>query len=268
MYSPSQPSSADNLSDEQLALQAHAGDKSARDRLILRHRRLVHTVARQYRSSGVAHEDLIQAGTIGLIVAVDRFDPNRGSSFTNYARALIRGELQHQLRDQGWAVRVPRLMQDLGFAAARESEGLTQRIGRPPTVGEIAAALREEPAAVAEALEARDAYMTVELPLETDSTHAHDGDEPRALATVDRGFEEVEADLTIAAVLRRLPPRLRRVIILHFWGGMTQQMIARDIGVSQMQVSRLLRSALEALEEIIDISPFEANTPAPRRETT
>lgn len=247
MASPRRPSGVrlQHAGDAQLVRSAQAGDTAAREALILRHRRLVPRIARAFRSAGFPHEDLVQAGTVGLILAVDRFDPDRGVRFPTYACALIRGELQHLLRDQGWAVRVPRPVQELGLAATREEGRLSQAQGAPATVAEIAASLGRDDAQVADALSARSAYRTMEL-------REDDGDEApavRGLLVDDPGFEQAEHRLAIAAALPRLPVRQRRIIALRFWRGMQQERIARELGVSQMHVSRLLGAALRNLAD-------------------
>jgi RNA polymerase sigma-B factor len=236
-----------HASDEQLAVSAQAGDRPARDALIMRHRSLVPRVARSFRSAGFPWEDLLQAGTIGLILAVDRFDPARGAPFAGYAAALVRGELQHLLRDHGWAVHVPRPMQELGRAAVGASNSLAQEQGSPASIADISQELGEDSRRVAEALSARNAYRAVVLADETD-------EEPdiaavEALAVEEAGFEEAEHRLAIAAALPRLPVRQRRIIALRFWRDMSQAGIARELGISQMHVSRLLGTALANLTE-------------------
>ena len=240
---PPSAAALSRASDKQLALAAQAGDTAAREELVLRHHRLVRGVVRSFRGAGFPAEDLLQAGTIGLLLAVDRFDPERGASFVTYASALIRGELRHLLRDQGWAVRVPRPLQELGHAAAREEARLTQVHGVPATVDDVSASLGEEGARVAEALLARAAYRSVEL--------CEDGGEDAgvtpALTVEETGFEEVEHRVALAAALPRLPIRQRRIITMRFWRDMKQEHIARELGMSQMHVSRLLGAALRNL---------------------
>lgn len=234
-------------SDERLARAAREGDPAARETLIVRHRRLVPRVARSFRSAGFPFEDLLQAGTIGLILAADRFDPDRGVQFATYARVLIRGELQHLLRDHGWAVRVPRPLQELGYAAAGEAARLTQEQGAAASVADISASLGADSDRVAEALSARDAYRASGLWEEADEDE--DAGTTEALAVEDPGFVHAEDRLAIAAALPHLPVRQRRIIALRFWRGMKQEGIARELGVSQMHVSRLLGLALRNLAE-------------------
>ena len=236
-------------SDARLAIAAQAGDTAAREALILRHRALIPRVARAFRWAGFADEDLHQAGTIGLIVAVDRFQPERGVRFATYACALIRGELQHMLRDQGWAVRMPRSLQDLGRAAARERDRLTQEGGAPASIADVSASLGEDGERVAEALQARDAYRTVDAPQGSDADDEAPDSGVESLPVTDHGFERAEHLLAIKAALPRLPVRQRRIVALRFWGGLTQERIASELGVSQMHVSRLLRMALRTLAD-------------------
>jgi RNA polymerase sigma-B factor len=238
---PSRAASLAGMTDEQLATRARGGDHRAREALILRHRRLVGRLARDFRASGFPDEDLRQAGTVGLILAVDRFRPEKGARFVTYACVTIRGELQHLLRDHGWAVRVSRPVQDLGRRAAAEQARLSQRLGRPPATDELARSLDETADAVDEALQARAAYRAAPIAAEDDATQG-----PGAL---DAGFERAELTADLAAALAGLPLRERRILALRFQGDMSQRLIARELGISQMHVSRLLRAALETLRE-------------------
>jgi RNA polymerase sigma-B factor len=233
------------LSDEQLAGRARAGDGRAREALILRHRGLVARIAREYRGAGFADEDLRQAGSVGLILAADRFRPEHGTRFVTYASVTIRGELQHLLRDHGWSVHVPRPVQELGRRAAGEQARLSQRLGREPSTEEVAAAVDEDAAAVGEALQARAAYRAAPL---------NGTDDDAGLPAIDDGFQHVENALDLAAALPRLPLRERRILALRFERDMSQRVIARELGISQMHVSRLLRSALATLREVMEES--------------
>ena len=236
-------------SDERLVAAAQAGDGDARETVILRHQRLVRTIVRDYRSAGFSEQDLRQAGVIGLITAIARFRGDRGVRFATYAAALVRGEVRHLLRDHGWAVQVPRPVQDLGRRAALERERQTQAQGRTPSVDEIAAALEADPGEVALALEARRSYRA--------SQYAETGDDApgeaaRAAAADDHGYELTELRMDLVRALRRLPVQQRRAIILRFTRGQPQRVIAADLGVSQMQVSRLLREALATLRAVLE----------------
>jgi RNA polymerase sigma-B factor len=236
-------------SDERLVVAAQAGDGDARETVILRHWRLVRAIARDYTSAGFSEEDMRQAGVIGLITAIDRFQADRGVRFATYAGALVRGEVRHLLRDHGWAVQVPRPLQDLGRRAALERERQTQAHGRTPSVEETAAALDADPGDVADALDARRSYRA--------SQYAEAGDDgpgeaARAAAADDRGYELTELRMDLVWALRRLPLQQRRAIILRFTRGQPQRAIAAELGVSQMQVSRLLREALANLRVVLE----------------
>jgi RNA polymerase sigma-B factor len=242
-------------SDERLAAAAQAGDGEARETLILRHQRLVRAIVRTYRSAGFSEQDLRQAGAIGLITAIDRFQADRGVRFATYAGALVRGEVRHTLRDQGWAVQVPRPLQDLGRRAALERERLTQATGRTPSLEETAAALDADPGDVASALVARRSYRAAEY-AETGDHGA--GEAAHAAATGDDGYELSELRIDLVSALRRLPVQQRRAIILRFTRGLPQRVIAAELGVSQMQVSRLLREALTTLRSLLEPSRSRA----------
>lgn len=233
--------------DELLAGWSQSGDTGAREELVLRHQGLARHAARRYRGAGIPDDDLAQAGIVALIVAIDRFRPDRGVRFTTYAAARIHGELRHVLRDHGWAVRMPRDLQDGSRNAARERDRLSHRLGRLPTHAEIAESLGTETAAVAEALAARDAYWA--LPALDDSDVAA---RPHQLAAEDPELTRAEHRAAIDAVLARLPPFRRRLIHLRFGRGLTQSAIAEELGVSQMQVSRLLTAVLATMRELID----------------
>jgi RNA polymerase sigma-B factor len=233
-------------SDERLVSAAQAGDAEAREIVILRHQRLVRAIVRDYRSGGFSDQDLRQAGVIGLITAIDRFQADRGARFATYAAALVRGEVRHLLRDHGWAVQVPRPMQDLGRRAAIERDRQAQAHGRTPSVEETAAALDADPGDVANALDARRSYRAASY---AEASDEGPGEAARTAAADDHGYELTELRMDLVWALRRLPVQQRRAVILRFTRGQPQQAIAADLGVSQMQVSRLLRRTLTELRE-------------------
>jgi len=240
-------------SDHQLAV-AHRerGESAAREELILRHSRLVRAIGRRYAGRGLALDDIIQSGYVGLIQAVDRFDPGRGVPIEAYAARTIEGEIMHLFRDRGWAVRVPRSLQDLSRRVASTSETMSHRLGRTPTPAELAEALDETEDDVIEALCARRAYTAQSL-------QEPDGDETggetrialEALADEELGFDQVTDREELFWAIRHLPQRERRIILLRFHEGLTQSEIADRVGISQMHVSRLVRSSLETLREHI-----------------
>jgi len=220
------------------------GDRSLRNELVERHLGIAHHLAHRYRHRGVADEDLVQVATIGLLKSVERFDPERGTSFGAFATPTILGELRRYFRDATWALRVPRQLQERVLAVSRAVGPLTQRLGRSPSPKEIAqeADLSEEE--VLEALEADGAYGT--SPLDATADVGYRVDKTSTLAeTPDRGPEEVvEQRLLAASLVAQLTDRERYIVELRFARGLTQSQIADRIGVSQMHVSRLLISAL------------------------
>ena len=205
---------------------------------------LVHHLAQRFRGRGEPYDDLVQVGTIGLLNAVDRFDPERGS-FTAFAVPTILGEIRRHFRDRGWAMRVPRRLQDLGRKVSAAREHLTQQFGRSPTVQELADHLGEDVDLVLEALESASAYTTVPLPATPDDV------ELAPLAFVDEALELVEDRATLRPLLARLPTRERKILALRFIRGMSQSQIAAEVGVSQMHVSRLLTRSLGQLREAL-----------------
>jgi RNA polymerase sigma-B factor len=203
---------------------------------------LVHHLAQRFRGRGEPYDDLVQVGTIGLLNAVDRFDPERGS-FTGFAVPTILGEIRRHFRDRGWALRVPRRLQEMGRQVSEAREILTQQLGRSPTVQEIARHLDTDPDLVLEALDTAGVYATVPLP-----STPEEG-EMAPLGFIDSGLELVEQRATLRPLLARLPARERTILALRFVRGMSQSQIAAEVGVSQMHVSRLITRSLAVLRE-------------------
>jgi RNA polymerase sigma-B factor len=203
---------------------------------------LVHHLAQRFRGRGEPYDDLVQVGTIGLLNAVDRFDPERGS-FTGFAVPTILGEIRRHFRDRGWALRVPRRLQEMGRQVSEAREILTQQLGRSPTVQEIARHLDADPDLVLEALDTAGVYATVPLP-----STPEEG-EMAPLGFIDSGLELVEQRATLRPLLARLPARERTILALRFVRGMSQSQIAAEVGVSQMHVSRLITRSLSVLRE-------------------
>jgi RNA polymerase sigma-B factor len=201
---------------------------------------LVHHLAQRFRGRGEPYDDLVQVGTIGLLHAVDRYDPGRGS-FTTFAVPTILGEIRRHFRDRGWAMRVPRRMQEMARQVSEARELLTHRLDRSPTAQEIARHLGADVDLVLEALETAGAYATVPLPTsENDLELGYFG-------TLDEGLEHVENREALRPLLARLTARERRILAMRFGRGMSQSQIAAEIGVSQMHVSRLLTRSLGTL---------------------
>jgi RNA polymerase sigma-B factor len=219
-----------------------------RDQLVETHLPLVEYLARRFRNRGELHDDLVQVATIGLIKSVDRFDLERGVEFSTYATPTIVGEIKRHFRDKGWAIRVPRRLQELKLSLAKATGELSQRNGRSPTVGELATFLDMSEDDVLEGLESANAYSTVSLDTpesgESDALAVAD-----TLGVIDESLEGVEYRESLKPLLDQLPPREKRILLLRFFGNMTQSQIAIDLGISQMHVSRLLARTLAQLRE-------------------
>jgi RNA polymerase sigma-B factor len=221
----------------------------ARDSLVEQHLPLVEHLARRFRNRGEPYDDLVQVATIGLIKSVDRFDLGRGVEFSTYATPTIVGEIKRHFRDKGWAVRVPRRLQELRLSLASATSELSQKQGRSPTVSELAAHMKITDEEVLEGLESANAYSTLSL----DAGDSGSGDEPMPVADTlgseDEGLEGVEYRESLKPMLEQLPPREKRILMLRFFKNMTQSEIAEEIGISQMHVSRLLARTLAQLRE-------------------
>jgi len=220
-----------------------------RDELVALHLPLVEHLARRFRNRGEPYDDLLQVGTIGLIKAVDRFDTERGVEFSTYATPTVVGEIKRHFRDKGWAVRVPRRLQDLRLQLTAATQELSQSQGRSPTVAELAKHLEIGEDEVLEGLESANAYATISLDATGD---AADDDSPAmmdTLGTEDEALEGVEYREALKPLLAALSPRERRILLLRFFRNMTQSEIAEEIGISQMHVSRLLARTLAQLRE-------------------
>ena len=227
----------------------HTGDTAIRDHLIERALPLAHQVARRYQRSGEPFDDLLQVARLGLCKAVERFDPARGVAFSTYAVPTMVGELKRHFRDTGWAIHVPRSLQERVLKVEQTGKALSSRLGRAPTVQELAAAAQMDPEQALEALEAASAYETRSL----DAPAPTDDQEGRSYAETiggrDDAYELVEDRGAVAKAMRVLPLREQRILHMRFMEDMTQSEIAAHIGVSQMQISRLLRRSLRTLRE-------------------
>jgi RNA polymerase sigma-B factor len=228
------------------------GDLAARERLIEQHMPLVHSLARRYANRGEQLEDLVQIGAIGLIKAIDRFDPARGVALTTYAMPTIIGEIKRHFRDRGWAVRVPRGLQELGMRLARIVEQLTVELERSPTVAELAKAAGVGEEEVLEALESSRAYAAVPLGAPGDGDD-EDGDPMDSFGVEEPAYEVSEDRALLAPGFVVLDQRERRIVLLRFYAGLTQSQIAQRIGISQMHVSRLIRRSLEKIRAEIGV---------------
>ncbi|WP_163547132.1 RNA polymerase sigma factor SigF [Candidatus Frankia nodulisporulans] len=217
-----------------------------RDQLVRMHLPLVEYLARRFRNRGEPLDDLVQVATIGLIKSVDRFDPERGVEFSTYATPTIVGEIKRHFRDKGWAIRVPRRLQELKLSLTKATSELSQTLGRSPTVSEIARHLQMTEEEVLEGLESANAYSAVSL----DAPDSGDDEAPAVADTLgvqDESLEGVEYRESLKPLLEKLPPREKRILLLRFFGNMTQSQIATELGISQMHVSRLLARTLAQL---------------------
>jgi RNA polymerase sigma-B factor len=241
---------APNRSEEKdlLIRYYHEGDLRAREELVRRLMPLVRELALRYRYTDESPDDLVQVASLGLLKAIDRFEPGRGNKFTSYAAPTILGELRRHFRDKGWALHVPRDLQERALAVSRTRESLSKRLGRSPTVREVARELGCEPQHVLEASEAARAYQTSSL----DAPASREADDGGALvdliATEDVAMSLVESRDALASTWRALPEVEQQVVRLRFVEDLTQREIGERVGYSQMHVSRLLRRALNRLE--------------------
>ncbi|NLO07341.1 MAG: SigB/SigF/SigG family RNA polymerase sigma factor [candidate division WS1 bacterium] len=224
-------------------------DPSVREHLIERHEGLVRHVANSYRDSGVPYGDLIGVGHIGLVNAVDRFDPERGTKFATFAVPTIRGELRRYFRDSTWGLRVPRRVQELSLQVREAREDLLRKLGRSPTYSELAASLNVTEEAVIEAIEVSNQYDLASL------QEATSEDEGPSIADrageIDPNLELLDDREELSWALAQLTPRQRVIIVMRYFHELSQQQVADRLGISQMHVSRLQRRAIDQLREIM-----------------
>jgi RNA polymerase sigma-B factor len=240
----------ENLSERELLLRVRdQKDEAAREELITRYLPLVKSLARRFASRGQPVEDLVQVGSIGLIKAIDRFDLDRGVELSTYATPTIMGEIKRYFRDKGWAVKVPRALQDLNVRLNRVVEQLTVELRRSPTIAELAAAADVSEEEVVEALESGRAYSSVSI----FSGGSNEDDESLELldylGSEEEAYEVFEQRRVLAPAVARLEPRERLILHLRFFEGMTQTQVAARIGISQMHVSRLIRKSIDNLRQ-------------------
>jgi RNA polymerase sigma-B factor len=243
--------------DRVLFLRYHsAGDTQARDQLVQRFLPLARQLARRYQRAGEPLDDLLQVASLGLIKAIDRFDPDREIAFSSYAVPTILGELKRYFRDRTWAVRVPRDLQELTLRVDRAVGELADELRRQPSVAEIARAVGVDQEGVLEAMQAGGAYRAVSF----DAPRAGGGDDDLAtlgdsVGVHEDGFARAEERATLERLMTTVTPREREVLRMRFEQDMTQAEIGEVIGVSQMQVSRVIRQAITRLRSAADASP-------------
>jgi RNA polymerase sigma-B factor len=241
---------------EAFAEYARTGDVVLRDRLVSAHMGLASYLARRFANRGQPLDDLVQVAALGLLKAVDRFDPGLGIEFSTYATTTIVGELKRHLRDKGWAVRAPRRMQELYLNLGQIIDALSQELGRSPTIAELATEAGVSEEDVLEALEAGQAYRFASL--DAPKGDGENGDSlGERLGGEDRELARAEGRATLDPLLRQLPAKQRQVVELRFFEGLTQSEIARQLGISQMQVSRLLTRSVSQLRSLAKVPPSE-----------
>jgi RNA polymerase sigma-B factor len=239
--------------DRRLLVRYHRdGDPAAREQLVERFLPLARQLARRYQRGGEQLDDLIQVASLGLLKAIDRFDPARETAFSSFAVPTVLGELKRHFRDKCWSVRVPRDLQEMAVRVERIADEMSREIGRAPTPAEIAERIGATLEQVLEAREAAGAYRAVSL----DRPRSDDDEDGESYADAfgveDPGFGLAEASATVERLMRSLSEREREVLRLRFEEDLTQSEIGQRVGVSQMHVSRLIRQSLVRLREAAD----------------
>jgi RNA polymerase sigma-B factor len=227
---------------ERFRAYGRTGDRDLRNGLVASYVGLATSVARRFAGRGEPLDDLIQVANFGLVKAVERFDPDRGTSFASFAVPTMLGEIKRHFRDHTWSARVPRSAKDLLPRVSSAIESLSAELHRSPNPEEVAERIGASVEAVIEALDARAMYRPASLSALAPERNEHPG-----LAATDRGLGAVDDELTVRSLLEMLPERERRIVELRFFEDMTQSEIAAIVGLSQMHVSRLLRQALASL---------------------
>jgi RNA polymerase sigma-B factor len=231
----------------------HGHDASARDELVERFLPLARKLARRYSGAREPFEDLLQVASLGLVKAVDRFDSSRGTAFSSFAVPTILGELKRYFRDLGWAVHVPRGAQERAVKVEEAHQQMSARTGRAPTVTELAEYLEFSVEEVLDALETSRAHHAASLDAPYDDGEGDGGTVVDAFGAEDPDLRMADARVTVGTAARQLSDREREVLALRFIHDLTQTQIAERIGVSQMQVSRILRRSIAQLSELTDL---------------
>jgi RNA polymerase sigma-B factor len=212
---------------------------------------LAKSLARRYHRGEEPLEDLEQVAALGLLKAIKGYDPDRGSAFASFAVPTIVGELRRHFRDKGWAIRVPRDLQELALAVQRKADTMNTELGRPPTAEELAEKLGRDVEDVLEAREALRAMRPASLDRPGQAADDEDDIPLQRIGDIDPGYERTEEAVTIGRLVRDLPERERRILALRFSGDLTQSEIGEQLGISQMHVSRLLRRTIDELHESV-----------------
>ena len=241
------PGRRDQSIDALFAELRRSGSEAARSALIERHLPLARSLAARYRYTPQPLEDLVQVASLALVKAVDRFDPQHGAAFGSYAVPTILGELKRHMRDAAWAVHVPRALKDRVLAVERAERILSVRLGSAPTAQQLAEEAQLSAEEVLEALTARIAHDALPLDAPANAEGEAAGATADTLGAPDGALDAVDDRISLSSALAVVAPRERMILRLRFIDGLTQTEIAERVGLSQMQVSRLLRSTLEAL---------------------
>jgi RNA polymerase sigma-B factor len=244
----------DDRGDEDLFLRYYRSrSPMIREQLVMNHMNLVRFLAKKFANRGEPLDDLIGVGTIGLMHAIDRFDPERGIRFATFATPTIVGEIKRHFRDRGWAIKVPRRLQEVNLSANKAVELLTLKLNRAPTVQEVADHIKASLEETLEGMELGHLYELISL----DNELGDDDDESRSrledyVGKEDVAFEEYGQRSRLEDAIGRLTPRERKIIILRFFKGWSQTDVARELDISQMHVSRLQHKALARLREMVE----------------
>jgi RNA polymerase sigma-B factor len=230
-------------------------DQRAREELVERFLPLARKLARRYSGTGEPFDDLLQVASFGLLKALDRFDPGRGTAFSSFAVPTILGELKRYFRDLGWSVHVPRAAQEMALKVQEARSKLSAGTGRSPTPHEVAQFMELSVEQVVEGLEASAAHHSISLQTPRDDGDGEAGMLADTLGAQDDGFELVDERVTVAAAMGVLSERDQYVLMLRFFEERTQSEIARELGISQMQISRILRRATARLAEAAETPP-------------
>jgi RNA polymerase sigma-B factor len=228
-------------------------DPAARERLVERFMPLARKLARRYLGANEPYEDLVQVASVGLLLAIDRFDHERGTAFSTFAVPTILGELRRYFRDLGWALHVPRATQERALKIDALQKELLAKHGRSPSIGQLAQALEWSIEDVLVALEAGAAHHASSLQAPADTGDDERGELLDRVGTIDEHYDLIDASLSIAAALERLPVQERRVLEERIIGEKTQSQIGAELGVSQMHVSRLQRESLRKVREMTEL---------------
>jgi RNA polymerase sigma-B factor len=246
-----------SASDADLLRRYHEdGDVRARQWLIERHLGFVRRLAQRYSHRGEMLDDLTQVGAVGLIKAIDRFDGQYKVTLATYAAPNVLGEIKRHFRDKGWAIRVPRDVQELNVKLGRVVDELTGKLGRSPSVDELATATHTSTEQVVEALDSSRAYNTISLSAPGSEEGDEDGGDPlEHLGDEDKGYELAEERQLLREGFKELEERERQILHMRFFLGLTQSDIAERIGISQMHVSRLIRQSIDQVRDRLDSPP-------------